>query len=84
MADDTRDSEGGSPTTAAPPSDPQSADLADPSSSAPHPRRGLWKLTLGSVGVVYGDIGTSPIYAMRESLHAAAERRLRPAPTSWG
>jgi K+ transporter len=25
-------------------------------------------LTLGSLGVVYGDIGTSPIYAMREAL----------------
>lgn len=29
---------------------------------------GFWKLTVGSVGVVYGDIGTSPLYAMRESL----------------
>ncbi len=28
-------------------------------------------LILGSIGVVYGDIGTSPLYAMRESLHAA-------------
>ena len=33
------------------------------------PRRpGFWALTLGSVGVVYGDIGTSPLYAMREAL----------------
>lgn len=31
----------------------------------------FWKLTLGSVGVVYGDIGTSPLYAFREALHAA-------------
>src|SRR5258708_10647203 len=29
---------------------------------------GFWALTLGTVGVVYGDIGTSPLYAMRESL----------------
>ena len=28
----------------------------------------IWKLTIGSVGVVYGDIGTSPLYALRESL----------------
>jgi len=28
-------------------------------------------LTLGSVGVVYGDIGTSPLYAFREALKAA-------------
>lgn len=37
-----------------------------------HATSSLWKLTLGSVGVVYGDIGTSPIYALRESLHATA------------
>ncbi|NWG26402.1 MAG: potassium transporter Kup [Pseudorhodoplanes sp.] len=30
-------------------------------------------LTLGSVGVVYGDIGTSPLYAFREAATAAAE-----------
>ncbi len=28
----------------------------------------LAALTLGSIGVVYGDIGTSPLYALRESL----------------
>jgi len=28
-------------------------------------------LVLGSIGVVYGDIGTSPLYAMRESVLAA-------------
>lgn len=31
----------------------------------------MWKLVLGAVGVVYGDIGTSPLYALRESLHGA-------------
>jgi KUP system potassium uptake protein len=30
-------------------------------------------LALGSLGVVYGDIGTSPLYALKESLAAAAE-----------
>ena len=29
-------------------------------------------LILGALGVVYGDIGTSPIYAFREALHAAS------------
>lgn len=29
-------------------------------------------LVLGALGVVYGDIGTSPIYAFREALHAAS------------
>ncbi|HSC17731.1 MAG TPA: KUP/HAK/KT family potassium transporter, partial [Rhizomicrobium sp.] len=28
-------------------------------------------LTLGALGVVFGDIGTSPLYAMRESVQAA-------------
>ena len=28
-------------------------------------------LTLGALGVVFGDIGTSPIYAMKESLTTA-------------
>ena len=31
------------------------------------PARPLWPLTLGALGVVYGDIGTSPIYAFREA-----------------
>src|ERR1044071_7678504 len=32
---------------------------------------GFWSLTIGSIGVVYGDIGTSPLYAFRESISAA-------------
>jgi KUP system potassium uptake protein len=36
-----------------------------------HPGAGFWSLTLGSIGVVYGDIGTSPLYAFRESVFAA-------------
>ncbi len=31
----------------------------------------LWALIIGSVGVVYGDIGTSPLYALREAVSAA-------------
>src|SRR6266436_5605861 len=31
----------------------------------------FWALTLGTIGVVYGDIGTSPLYALRESVVAA-------------
>jgi KUP system potassium uptake protein len=33
---------------------------------------GLLALALGSVGVVYGDIGTSPLYAFREAATAAS------------
>jgi KUP system potassium uptake protein len=31
----------------------------------------LWALILGALGVVFGDIGTSPLYTLRECLHAA-------------
>ncbi|WP_458756431.1 potassium transporter Kup [Afipia sp. TerB] len=34
---------------------------------------GFWKLTLGSIGVVFGDIGTSPLYAFREAVHGATD-----------
>jgi KUP system potassium uptake protein len=50
--------------------------MADPAAGAPEaseePRRsgkqGLWGLALGSLGVVFGDIGTSPLYAMGAAL----------------
>ena len=29
----------------------------------------FWTLALGSIGVVFGDIGTSPLYAFKESIH---------------
>jgi KUP system potassium uptake protein len=35
---------------------------------SPH-SESFWALALGSIGVVFGDIGTSPLYAMREALH---------------
>src|SRR5258705_8717962 len=33
---------------------------------------GFWGLTLGSIGVVFGDIGTSPLYAFREGVAGSA------------
>ncbi|HXQ82505.1 MAG TPA: potassium transporter Kup [Xanthobacteraceae bacterium] len=33
---------------------------------------GFWGLAVGSIGVVYGDIGTSPLYALREAVVAAS------------
>jgi KUP system potassium uptake protein len=36
-----------------------------------HGKDKFWALAVGAAGVVYGDIGTSPIYAFRESLHGA-------------
>src|SRR6516164_631803 len=37
-----------------------------------HTTAGFGALTLGSIGVVYGDIGTSPLYAFREAVLAAS------------
>jgi KUP system potassium uptake protein len=42
------------------------------SNGHPLPTSGFWTLAIGSVGVVYGDIGTSPLYAFREAAKAAA------------
>jgi KUP system potassium uptake protein len=42
-----------------------------PHADQKHARAGFWALMLGSIGVVYGDIGTSPLYAVRESVTAA-------------
>src|SRR5437588_9998584 len=50
-------------------SDPQSASTTVGGVSQPN----LFALTLGSVGVVYGDIGTSPLYAFREAVLAAQD-----------
>lgn len=45
----------------------------------PSPRRSL-ALSLGALGVVYGDIGTSPLYALRECFHGVhAMHPTRPA-----
>jgi KUP system potassium uptake protein len=44
---------------------------AVPAENGAQPRTTFWALTLGSIGVVYGDIGTSPLYALREAVTAA-------------
>jgi KUP system potassium uptake protein len=36
-----------------------------------NPGKNLSPLVIGALGVVYGDIGTSPLYAFKEALHAA-------------
>ena len=49
---------------------PLSPDLGSSESAKPNPhkksRSAYMALTLGSLGVVFGDIGTSPLYAVRE------------------
>ncbi|MBB3017181.1 KUP system potassium uptake protein [Microvirga lupini] len=54
---------------------PGHADSAVPEATLPegHHKASFWTLTLGAIGVVYGDIGTSPLYAMRETVMAATE-----------
>src|SRR5215218_8728855 len=47
-------------------------------SAQQHSRRYLLTLSLGALGVVYGDIGTSPLYAFRECF--AAEHHLAVTP----
>lgn len=53
-----------------------SADEAEPSQPAQagpsSHNHGLTALTIGAIGVVFGDIGTSPLYAFREALGQAA------------
>src|SRR5882757_5484680 len=47
-----------------------------------HTTAGFGALTLGSVGVVYGDIGTSPLYAFREAVMAASGAEGAPTPAA--
>ena len=45
--------------------------VASPDGSEAPAKFGFWALAIGSIGVVYGDIGTSPLYALREAVLAA-------------
>ena len=56
------------------PADPNTSAAANGVSEAPA-KSSFWALTLGSVGVVYGDIGTSPLYAFREAAMAASNEQ---------
>jgi KUP system potassium uptake protein len=50
---------------------PRGSDIPVNGSGEAHSDAGFWALTVGSIGVVYGDIGTSPLYALREAVTAA-------------
>jgi KUP system potassium uptake protein len=52
---------------------------AQNSTHAPHGRGRYFGLALGALGVVFGDIGTSPLYAFDQGLKAASHRGLTPA-----
>lgn len=48
--------------------------IEDPEIERPHLETSSFPLLLlGALGVVYGDIGTSPLYAFREALHASGQ-----------
>lgn len=55
--------------TGVPPREPAATADAGRAHAEPSGRR-LAALSLGALGVVFGDIGTSPLYAFRESFHA--------------
>ena len=57
---------------------------ADPAVSAQPKGRYLMVLSLSALGVVYGDIGTSPLYAIRECFLRPARDRRPPRRTCWG
>ena len=42
-------------------------------------RQSLAALAVAAVGVVYGDIGTSPLYTMKEAFHGAHAMEVSPA-----
>ncbi|KQN06821.1 potassium transport protein Kup [Sphingomonas sp. Leaf407] len=46
---------------------PQAVDLTAEPVGHHGPRQSITKLAFGAIGVVYGDIGTSPLYAMKET-----------------
>ncbi|HUO23182.1 MAG TPA: potassium transporter Kup [Caulobacteraceae bacterium] len=68
----------GSPTDTATPSAVPAADSHNSGESAPHKPAGFLAMSVGAIGVVYGDIGTSPLYAfssaMEEALKDGASR----------
>lgn len=49
-------------------SDPADAAAGTSPDGPAGPHANMFGMALGSIGVVYGDIGTSPLYALRESL----------------
>ena len=49
---------------------PQGGDLRLSAIENARPVTSFWALAIGSIGVVYGGIGTSPLYAFREAIVA--------------
>lgn len=71
MGDDSASNDANAPAASTP---------AHPQPAHPHPaaagegghvKAGKWGLIIGAIGVVFGDIGTSPLYALREAIDHA-------------
>ena len=58
--------------TALPP--PPASPSCPPVTATRRQRPGFWPLTIGSIGVVYGDIGTSPLYAIARGRSSRSDR----------
>jgi KUP system potassium uptake protein len=55
------------------PTGPQVADADDAPAHHGRGRFGFWAMSIGSLGVVFGDIGTSPLYAFQAAMGQAAK-----------
>ena len=64
MSDD-----GVSTRTIADPAAPETHGAHEHAPGSLHEPSSSWKLALAALGVVYGDIGTSPLYTLKECLH---------------
>ncbi len=70
----------GQPAYEKPASGPESC----PKPALAHGTTGLLGLAIGSIGVVYGDIGTSPIYAFREAIKATGAEQAATSDAVFG
>jgi KUP system potassium uptake protein len=60
----------------------ESAGPHPPHAGAHAPGQARWPLLLGALGVVFGDIGTSPLYAIKECFSPASVHRVDPTPAN--
>ncbi len=67
-----------------PQGEPVPADATGTADGADRRDGSFFKLALGSIGVVYGDIGTSPLYAFREAVQAASGEEIATRPVVLG
>ncbi len=62
--------------------DPTHATALEAHSPSPHAHAARLPLLLGALGVVFGDIGTSPLYAIKECFSPESSHRVDPTPAN--